>query len=113
MSYSKLRDQKVADEYTADKTRCKSCQSLSAFKDLTGGMCYACFQHYCDPEPNRGPPLTLEQKRAILEKARGVFTLGQNPGRQCAETLRARLKRDGKLGPAQRAQLAALEGIGK
>ena len=115
MSNGSFRDRQVAAEYEGTTARCRSCQAMTEHETLCnlGGMCHACYQHYLDPAPERKPPLTLEQKREALAKMRGLLTMGKNPGRQCADQLRARLKRDGKLGPAQRAQLAALEGIGK
>jgi hypothetical protein len=53
-------------------------------------------------------PKMLATIAAALQKPEGF-----DYGKRCAEQLRARLKRDGKLGYVQRAQLAALEAIGK
>jgi hypothetical protein len=48
---------------------------------------------------------------ATIEKV--VSAQRVDGGRECADNLRARLIRDGKLGYPQKAQLAALEAIGK
>ena len=115
MSNGSFRDRQVAAEYEGTTARCRSCQAMTEHETLCnlGGLCHACYQHYLDPAPERKPPMTLEQKRELLAKLRGLLAPKSDPGRQCADQLRARRERDGKLGSAQRDQLAALEGIGK
>lgn len=113
MSYSRLRDQKIADEYLGSTIGCRTCRAPTDIKTLNnlGGMCHPCYEHYLDPNPAMRPPLTLEQKRGMLAIARDILAPGANPGRVCANKLRARLARDGVLGPAQRKQLEALEAM--
>lgn len=114
MSYSKLRDQKTADEYLGSMSKCRMCSNMEDARSAQdqGGMCRACFAHYCDPAPSQSK-LTLDEKRAIIARLRGIMKPSADPGKQCADALRARRIRLGNLGAAQLAQLAALERIGK
>jgi hypothetical protein len=78
-----------------------------------GGLCRACFEHYQDPDPKDYAPLTLEEKRGLLAAVKAMLNPPGDPGRACADKLRARMARDYSLGVAQRLQLEALERVGK
>jgi len=76
--YSKARDQRVADEHIGNVMACRTCRTMTDHETLQnlGGMCHPCFQHYCNPEPLTGPPMTADEKREILARVRSLIVPG-------------------------------------
>ena len=87
---------------------------LPEFPPNSGAFLAICMGYRSPMEQLPGPkskpdPAMVSAVSAVLQKPDGY-----DPARECADNLRARKERSGgKLEPAQRAQLEALEAIGK
>ena len=109
-----FRDRKIADEHIGGQMQCRSCMGQYEPKIVLehGGLCLACFDHYCQAaNPIAQQALDRRALLAKMQAAINTFAAGKPNPRAMMETLRARRERIGRLGPAQRAQLDALEAM--
>lgn len=76
MSYKESRrDQAVANEYLANYLPCRKCGQQTEHETLMtyGEQCGRCFGAYLSETTPASVPRTLEQKRAIAERAKSVL----------------------------------------
>jgi hypothetical protein len=71
---SSYRDRQIADEYRGNVAQCRSCKDQTDHETLVslGGLCNACFAHYCDPVRSEVSILEAAAKRALIGRLRTI-----------------------------------------
>lgn len=116
-TFDENRDQRIADDATANHRPCTTC-SASTHADVLsdhGARCATCYAAYCaaiNPAwwPNR--PLTADERSAVIRKARSALGAIGNakPSKQWALRLQARELAGERLSITQRAMWCAALG---
>jgi hypothetical protein len=122
MSYKDRRDVAIANDYLGGHMACRKCGQQTDIEMLSnlGAQCGACFTAYTREINPPTIPRTLEQKRAIAERARHVMAnkaggIGYGDARATARRLRELEASGQRLTPGQQWVLKCCEaktGIG-
>ena len=105
MSY-KTRDQRVADEITADYAPCQKCQKSTLLATLAqyGAQCHPCYEYFCTGGHGVNS-LSRADRLALLHNLRSVFQTSHPRG--WVARLQARENSGERLSIAQRTMLRA------
>ena len=103
MNSYRSRDQRIADDFTAEHGKCTKCGAVTTLEHLNifGAQCGGCFTRYCvEINTGRQVPRTPSERRALAAQLSQVLT--RNPGaKEQAELLRRREAEGGQMGPPQ------------